>query len=171
MGLCLYIYILSISPLTSCFENIQWRWASKCPFSCFNSRFLNVSCFTRQWSFNPHSTSFELSLSFTLKSLGSSPISSELARQWSFAGAPIFVSVFFLSSRVKVSHFKRNSNFRSKVDGLDHRTTVHPSKSTKKSFYWKLLVQVFLCNFWIECRTISVLVNSLSVNSEFFQKA
>ena len=39
--------------------------------------------------------------------LGSSPISSALARQWSFVGAPVFVSVFFLSSRVKVVHFKR----------------------------------------------------------------
>ena len=76
------------------------------------------------------STSLEsIPFSFTLKILGSSPISSTLARQWSFAGAPVFVSVFFLSSCVKVVHFKRKvgfdpSTFRSKVDDLDHRTTV-----------------------------------------------
>ena len=34
-------------------------------------------------------------------------ISSALTRQWSLAGTPVFVSVFFLSSHVKVVHFKR----------------------------------------------------------------
>ena len=60
----------------------------------------NVKAISNYFNFNYY-------FKFTLKILGSSPILSALARQWSFAGAPVFVSVFFLSSRVKVVHFKR----------------------------------------------------------------
>ena len=73
-------------------------------WSCFVLHILE--CFIRQWSFNPHPLNLFL-FSFMLKILGSSPILSTLARQWSFAGAPVFFSVFFLSSHVKVFHFKR----------------------------------------------------------------
>ena len=78
--------------------------------SFFNSQLSEMKCFRRRWSFTPH-TSFKLSLLFTLKSSGSRPIhfSSALARQWLFAGAPVFRFASILSSsRVKVVHLKKN---------------------------------------------------------------
>ena len=78
------------------------------------------------------STSFEsIPFSFTLKILGSSPISSALARQWSLFSMFSFPSSFFLpASRSSTSKEKLAAagfdplTFRSKVDDLDHRTTV-----------------------------------------------
>ena len=61
--------------------------------------------FMHQWSFN--STSFVSSLFFMLKLLGSSPISSALMRQWSFAGAPCFSFHLLLFVRQMVVHSKR----------------------------------------------------------------
>ena len=61
------------------------RWSSTGLVPCFIFLKLHASMVVQ-------STSFEsIPFSFTLKILGSSPILSALAHQWSFAGAPVFV--------------------------------------------------------------------------------
>ena len=89
--------------------------------SCFWKPFNRDNCLKQNSFFNSNSnvmlqasmvvhsksTSFESSLFFILKSLGSSPSSSPLARHWSLTGVPSS-SPFFFSSSVKVVHLKRD---------------------------------------------------------------
>ena len=129
--------IFSFSPsllMTSCLGNIQWRWAPTALISCCNSHFLNDSCFSRHWLFNPHFTSFESSLLFPLTSLGSSlqfqarscVTSRSRARLYSFCFQILFafLSLFFSLSREKVGDGIRSPLLRISSCLLTLKTTV-----------------------------------------------
>ena len=117
----LWIHIFSPSLLmTSCLGNIQWRWAPTALVSCCNSHFLNASCFMHHRSFNPHYTSFESSLLFTLNLRIESSIWSALARRLSFAGAPFFIFRFQISFRFSPLFFLSLSKESWRQDSIPH---------------------------------------------------
>ena len=121
-------------------------------------------------------TSFESSLLFTLKSLGSSPnlifrfracsCVKVVRRRACFCFS--FRFHFSLLSLVKVVHLKRvdgggfdPSNFRSKVDDLDHRTTVSCKTMTYLQVQFHLVfgMSTSLFLFWLVHRwKISMLI-------------
>ena len=105
--------------------------------------FLNASCFMHQWSFNSHFTSFESSLFFTLKILGSS-LFRERARStrlWSFVLWACLVrssfpnsSPFFLRDSVVRSNNKswRRDSIPQFSERMDRSRPFFP----KTTVYW-----------------------------------
>ena len=99
--------------LTSCLGNHLMEMLTFLQLLFLASTRTSTECFTRRWSFNPHPS--KLSFLFTLKSLGSSPNSSTLARQWSFTGTLVFCFHFFFLSRVMVVHLKKSWRWRDSI--------------------------------------------------------
>ena len=113
-------HILYFSPSlleVAALETFNGAISSSNSFFPASTRLQNISCFTRRWSFDPHSTSFESSLLCTLKSFR---IESDFERARASNGRSrarlffvVFVSIILLrasNGRPLKESWRRDSN-------------------------------------------------------------